>query len=154
MEFTDVDYCFRTIDQSVAYKLTASDIVVTYRKGFARSVQTIPTRVIQCRQSNWETTSNFWFLVVFVSALAVVGGGWGISDPQSTGMHLLVAVCLVLSGCLMPYLLWNHRKLSGVTFSSNSDYSLSIIAHAVPTPQFHAFVLAMENRILAESGSD
>ncbi len=153
MEDENVNYSFRTLEQAVAYTLTPSDIVVTYRKGLSRTVQRVPLNVLRIRQSTWETTNNGWVVLVAVCLLAVGFGTWGLIDPKSTGMYTVVALGLVAVGVIMPYILWDHRKLRGVTFTGEADFSLSVIAHAAPTEAFHSFVNSLESRIGIEPNS-
>jgi hypothetical protein len=150
VENDDVIYSFRTLDQSVAYRLTSSDIIVTHRKGLTRTVQTIPVKVFRVRQCAWETTNQSWIILAIVSALTIAFGIWGLIDPKSTGMYTAVAVGLIAIGLVLPCVSWNHRKLTGVTFSGDSDFSLSIIAHAIPTQQFLKLVSSLEAQIQGE----
>lgn len=136
----------------MVYRLNADDVVVTYRKGLLRSVQSLPIKVFRDQHSRWEMTNNTWIALALVSVVAIAFGVWGFIDPKSTGMYMAIAVSLVVLGFLMPYLFWNHRRLTGVTFSGDPNHSLAVIAHAVPTQQFDDFVNAMQQRI--QSGSD
>jgi len=88
-----------------AYKLTSSDVVVTYGKGFHRPVQSISINVFHVRRSTWETINNGWIVVAVVSALAVVLGIRGLIAAKSTGIYSVVAVGLIVVGVIMPYLL-------------------------------------------------
>ena len=149
MDSTISDYRFRTINQSISYKLTSGDVIVGHRKGFTHTVHSIPVNVFNGHHSTWETTNSSWLVLVVVSALSVAFGIWGLIEPESTGMYSAIAVGLIAVGLAAPICSWRHRKLNGVTFSGESNYSLTVISHAAPPPEFRAFVEAMHLQINA-----
>ncbi len=153
MNTTVVEYRFRTLNQSMSYKLTSGDIVVGHRMWFTHTVHSIPISVFNGRYSTWETTNSSWLALAVVSALAAAFGVWGLMDPKSTGIYTAIAVALVTVGAAAPVCLWRHRRLNGVTFVGESNYSVTVIAHAVPTPEFHAFVDALRMQIKSHNES-
>lgn len=143
-------YAFRTVNQSVSYTLSSKEVTFRYRKGLTSSSQTFPLDVFDGRSSSWDTTNVAWVGMAIVSVLAIVFGVWGLIDPKATGMHAVVATGLILVGSLLPVVLWQHRRLSGVTFTGEHGYALSIIAHAVQTTGFHNFVDALKSHVRSE----
>ena len=153
MNSTVSEYRFRTLNQSMSYKLTPGNVIVRHHMGLTHTVQSIPVTVFNGHHSSWETTNRSWLVLAVVSALAVAFGIWGLIDPKSTGMYSAIAVGLVTAGVTAPICFWRHRKLNGVTFAGESNYSLTVISHAVPPPEFRAFVDALHMQIKLHNDS-
>lgn len=143
---TEVGYKFRTLNQSYRYTLTTNDVTVAYRHGIKSTSHTLPLDVLRGHRSEWQTTNTAWIGLFVVSLLAIGFGIWGFIDPDSTGMSTVVAVALVIIGAIAPWWLRDHRALTGVTFSGDNGYTISVVAHINPSADFQSFVNALESR--------
>lgn len=140
-------YRFQTLDQSITYRMNADEVSYTFRKGLTRTAQTIPLEVIDGPQTSWETSNNTRLVLVLVCVIGFCFGIWGLVDPKSTGMYTTVALGLIGVGITLPTVLRQHRRLTGVTFFGDSNYSLSVISHAKPSSEYHKFVEVLKEQI-------